>query len=164
MSFISTVTIALSFFNILAVFLAGKYSTKHSYSSLFKASFVFALLGFGIITFTTTANGHVMFTIYRVFNLFFGAALGVSSTALIFSIVDEGERTASLAFKSVLTGLVGFVTTLVASPIMTRLQNANITLFGINIFAQQILAFISFCITALILVYYQFFCKGLNKN
>ena len=79
MTFISTVTIVLSFLNILAVFLAGKYSIKHSYTSLFIGSYIFGLIGFGFIIFTTTANGYFMFTAYRVFNLFFGAAAGISS-------------------------------------------------------------------------------------
>ena len=156
MSFISTVTVILSFVNMLAVFAAGKYSTKHSYSSIFKLSFVFALICFGIITFTNASNGYVLFTIYRVVNLLFGATLGVSSTSLIFAVVKDGERTSAIAFKSIITGLFGFVTTLIVSPIFTKLQNASITVFGINLFAQQILAFISFAITALLLIYYQF--------
>ena len=164
MSFISTVTIVLNFLNILIVYLTGKYSKKHSYSSIFKASFVFALFGFAIITFTNPTNGHVMFTIYRVFLLFFGATAGISTTALIFAVVEETERTAALAFKSIVTGLLGFSTTLLISPLFPILQNSDIVIFGMKFYAQQVLAFISFCVTLLILIYYQFFCTKLNKE
>ena len=164
MSFISTVTIVLNFLNILIVYLTGKYSKKHSYSSIFKASFVFALLGFAVITFTNPANGHVMFTIYRVFLLFFGATAGISTTALTFAVVEETERTAALAFKSIITGLLGFSTTLLISPLFPILQNSDIVIFGIKFYAQQVLSLVSFCITLLILIYFQFFCTKLNKE
>ena len=159
MTFISTVTIVLSFLNILAVFLAGKYSIKHSYTSLFIGSYIFGLIGFGFIIFTTTANGYFMFTAYRVFNLFFGAAAGISATGLVFSFVKESERTSALAFKSILTGLFGFITTLVVSPIFADMQLGEIKLFGTTLFAQQVLSIISFVITLLILLYYVFICR-----
>ena len=88
MSFISTVTVVLNFLNVLAVYLVGKYSIKHSYALIFKASYVFGIIGFLIIIFTNTANGHVLFTIYRIFIIFFGATAGISSNALIFSEVE----------------------------------------------------------------------------
>ena len=164
MSFISAVTIVLNVLNVVVLFVTGKYSEKHSYSSLFFVSFVFALLGFTAIIFTTPSNGQVMFTIYRVFNLLFGAALGISMTPLIFSMVDENERTSALAFKSIISGLFGFVVTLVATPIFTALQSANIVIFGIKLFAQQILAFFSFILTVILLVYYLFCYKSISNK
>ena len=161
MSFISTVTVVLNFLNVLAVYLVGKYSIKHSYALIFKASYVFGIIGFLIIIFTNAANGHVLFTIYRVFIIFFGATAGISSNALIFSVVDESERTSALAFKSVITGLFGFITTLLISPLFTLLQSKAISVFGIDLFAQQVLAIVSFFITLGLLIYYQFFCKNL---
>ena len=163
MTFISTVTIVLSFLNILAVFLAGKYSIKHTYASLFIASYIFGLIGFGIIIFTTTANGYFMFTAYRIFNLLFGAAAGISATGLVFSVVEEKDRTSALAFKSIATGLFGFVAALIASPIFARMQLRGISLFGKPIFAQQALAVVSFFITLFILVYYLLLCRRLFK-
>lgn len=161
MGFISTVTVVLSFANILIVYFFGELSKKRSYRSIFMASYVFGLIGFGIIAFTTPSNGQVMFTIYRVINLLFGGALGVTTTALTFSLVEEGERTSALAFKSVVTGIFGFVMTLVATPIFTAIQSADITLLGTKVFAQQILAAASFVVTLVLLIYYRIFCKKL---
>ena len=164
MSFIAAVTVALSFLNMLAVYLTGKYSIKHSYSSILFASFVFGLIGFALILFTNTVNSHVMFTIYRIFTLFFGATSSVSITSLLFSIVSENERTSALAFKSIITGLFGFVTTLLINPLFFMLQNSDITLFGVRIFAQQALALISFIITAFLIIYYAIFCRHFTEE
>ena len=149
---------------MFVVYFFGRYSMRHSYASIMRIAYVFALISFVFVIFSTTYNGHVLFTIYRFVNLFFGAASAVSSTSLLFMIVSESERTSAIAFNTIVTGLIGFSVTLLFSPILTALQSANIILFGARIFAQQILAFISFCITVLLLIYYQFFCHKLIKD
>lgn len=164
MTFISSVGIVLSFLQIFVVYFFGRYSMRHSYASILRIAYIFALVSFGFVILSNASNGYVMFTFYRFINLFFGAASAVSSTSLLFMVVPESERTSAIAFNTIVTGLVGFSVTLIASPLLAALQSAKITLFGIKIFAQQILAFISFCITALLLVYYQLFCHKLLKD
>jgi len=164
MTFISTVGIVISFLQIFAVYFFGRYSMRHSYASILRIAYVFALVSFAFVVLSNTSNGYVMFTFYRFINLFFGAASAVSSTSLLFAIVPPSERTSAIAFNTIITGLVGFSVTLIASPILTLLQSTQIILFGTKIFAQQILAFMSFCITVLLLIYYQLFCHRLIKE
>ena len=164
MTFISTVGIVISLLQMFVVYFFGRYSVRHSYASIMRIAYVFALIAFGFVMFSTTSNGHIMFTIYRFVNLFFGAASAVSTTSLLFIVVPESDRTSAIAFNTIVMGLIGFSVTLIFSPILTALQNANIILLGTKIFAQQILAFISFCITILLLIYYQLFCHKLIKD
>ena len=164
MTFISTVGIVLSFVQIFAVYFFGRYSVRHSYASILRIAYVFALLAFGFVMLSNASNGYVMFTFYRFINLFFGAASAVSSTSLLFMIVPESERTSAIAFNTIVSGLIGFAVTLIASPILTALQGADIQLLGVKIFAQQILASISFVLTALLLIYYTLFCHKLIKD
>lgn len=164
MTFISTVGIGISIVQMFVVSFFGKYSTSHSYASVAKISYIFALLAFGTLIFTTASNGQIMFTIYRVFNLFFSSASAVCSTCILFAITKPGETTSAMAFNTIITGLVGFSATLVASPILTALQKKEIILFGTQIYAQQILALSSFVMTALLLTYYLIFChKGIKE-
>ena len=164
MTFISTVGIVVSFLQMFVVYFFGRYSMRHSYASILRIAYVFALVAFGFVMLSTTSNGYVMFTIYRIVNLFFGSASAVSATSLLFTIVPPSERTSALAFNTIVTGLIGFSVTLIVSPILTALQATEITLFGIRIFAQQILAAVSFVITILLLIYYQIFCHKLIKD
>ena len=164
MTFISTIGIVISFLQMFVVYFFGRYSVRHSYASILRIAYVFALFAFLFVMLSNSSNGYVMFTIYRVINLFFGAASAVSSTSLIFSIVPPGERTSAIAFNTIITGLVGFSVTLITSPIMEKLQGANLQLFGTALYAQQILAFVSFSITVLLLIYYQVFCHRLIKD
>ena len=164
MTFISTVGIVISLLQMFVVYFFGRYSMRHSYASILRIAYVFALVAFGFVILSTPSNGHVMFTIYRFVNLFFGSASAVSSTSLLFMVVPESERTSALAFNTIVVGLIGFSVTLAVSPILTILQSSALSIFGMKIFAQQILAFVSFCITILLLVYYQLFCHKLIKD
>ena len=164
MTFISTITIAVSFLQMFVVYFFGRYSMRHSYASIMRISFLFALFSFLFVALSTPDNGKLMFTTYRLFTLFFGAASAVSSTSLLFSITEPSERTAAISFNTILTGLIGFVTTLTVSPILEMLQSSEIILLGMRIYAQQILAVASFAITLLLTLYYHFFFHKLVKE
>jgi hypothetical protein len=164
MTFISTVGIVISLLQMFVVYFFGRYSMRHSYASILRIAYVFAFVSFFFVMISTTKNGYITFTAYRFINLFFGAANAVSATSILFIIVPHEERTAAIAFNTVIVGLVGFSVTLIASPLLTLLQSADIVIFGARLYAQQILAFFSLCFTALILLYYQFFCYKLLSS
>ena len=164
MTFISTITIIVSFLQMFVVYFFGRYSMRHSYASIMRISYLFAIISFLFIALSMPDNGKVMFTIYRLFFLFFGAASAVSSTSLLFSITEPSERTAAIAFNTILTGLIGFCTTLAVGPILEMLQEGDMILFGIRIYAQQILAVVSFVITLLLTLYYHFFFHKMVKE
>ncbi len=158
MTFISTVGIIINLLQMFVVYFFGRFSMRHSYASILRVAYIFAFFAFFFVMISTTSNGYVTFTVYRFINLFFGAATAVSATSILFIIVPHEERTAAIAFNTVIVGLVGFSVTLIASPLLTLLQGADIVIFGARLYAQQILAFISLCLTALILLYYQLCC------
>lgn len=164
MTFISTIGIIINIVQMFVVWFFGRYSMRHSYASIFRIAYVFAFFSFFFVMISTRSNGYVTFTAYRFINLFFGAASAVSSTSLLFIIVGNEERTAAIAFNTVIVGLVGFSITLLASPLLTLLQSADIVIFGARLYAQQILAFISLCLTALILLYYQLCCYKILRS
>ena len=164
MTFISTITIIVSFLQMFVVYFFGRYSIRHSYTSIMRISYLFAIISFLFVALSIPDNGKVMFTIYRFFFLFFGAASAVSSTSLLFSITEPSERTAAIAFNTILTGLIGFCTTLAVGPILEMLQEGDMILFGIRIYAQQILAVVSFVITLLLTLYYHFFFHKMVKE
>lgn len=56
--------------------------------------------------------------------------------------VGEDERVAALAIKATAGGLIGFLTTLALSPLVAYIQTRGLTIFGVNIYAQQVTSFI----------------------
>ncbi|MBR2612330.1 MAG: MFS transporter [Clostridia bacterium] len=75
-----------------------------------------------------------------------GGAINVANiayTVLLFSIVDEKERTSALAFMSALMGLCTFLTNLFITPFFDMMQENGVTLFGAPAYPQQILGIVS---------------------
>jgi hypothetical protein len=63
------------------------------------------------------------------------------------------------------TGLVSFITTICVSPLVNYVQSANNRIFGIELYAQQLLATISvIIITGVILYYKLIFKKQIDNN
>ena len=81
-----------------------------------------------------------MFVIYYVC---YGIALGGINSALInlvFDYVAPDKRADSLAICQATSGLVGFLATLLVSPLFYTVQKAGNRLFGVTVYAQQIVS------------------------
>ena len=164
MTFISVVGVVLSVVQMIAVYFFGRYSMRHSHASIMRIYYVFATISFVFVALSTRSNGYVMFTTYRLINLLAASANCVSATNFIFITVSPHERTSAIALNAITTGLAGFCITLITSPFLDLIQKSEIMLFGIQIYAQQIFALISFVITVGILLYYQHFCHKLLRE
>ena len=88
---------------------------------------------------------------------------GINSGAinLIYDYVDKEKRTGALALSQSIAGVAGFLTTLVASVLIEHIQKTN-TIFGISVFAQQVVSLIACVLTALIPLYILFVVKKLK--
>ena len=94
-------------------------------------------LSYLCVAFATPKTGIVMFVLY---NLFHGIAFGGINSALtnlVFDYSPMERRASSLAVSRAIAGLVGFLTTLVTSPLVTFVQKNGNSLFGITVYAQQ---------------------------
>ena len=164
MTFISGIGIVLSILHIFVVYFFGRYSMHHSYTSIMRISYIFAAASFLFVSISTPANGYVVFTIYRLAFLLFESANTVSATSILFIIVPQSDRTSAIAINTIISGLAGFLMTLAVSPIVSFIQSTEIFVFGIQVYAQQILAVVSLVITLFIFLYYQLFCHKLLKK
>lgn len=98
-------------------------------------------------------NGSVMYTIYYM--LYAVAMAGISSATiiLIYDYVDKEKRTGALALKSTCCGFVGFITTPVVSPLVVHIQNGGNSLFGIDVYAQQVVSLVSASLLIVLIIY-----------
>ncbi|MBR2323231.1 MAG: MFS transporter [Clostridia bacterium] len=162
---------SMSFVSILAVVYAvvrsvfskplGKFADKRSFTTMTTVCYIIASIGFLINTFTVPSNGKVFYTVYYV--LYAIAMAGINSGAinLIYDFVDKEKRTGALALSQSIAGISGFLTTLLASVLVDHIQKTN-TLFGIPVYAQQVVSLIACILTALIPIYVLLVIKKLK--
>ena len=161
LTFIAVVDIVLTVMRVLTIYLFGRLSTRKTFVSIEMMSYNFLFIAYIFLVFTTRANGMVVYTIYKILSLINTSARSVSSTNIIFDIVPQKEHTSAIAFNSLLIGVIGFVTTLVFSPLVDYIQARGNTFLGIDVFAQQVLAAISSLIVLILILYYRICCKSL---
>ena len=140
----------------------GKYADKKSFAAMIEKCFFVLGLAYVMIMFAVPSNGMIMFAIYYVLN---GIAMGGINSALInlvFDYVPHESRADSLAICQALAGLVGFVTTLAMSPVVSFIQNSNNSVLGIPIYAQQLMSLISVVVVLAVILYVRF--AILNKT
>ena len=153
LKFASIVTMAGSFFRVLCSKPLGRFADKHSFTKMLTICYIIEACAFGVNIFTTPSNGKILYTIYYL--LYVAGMAGINSAVinLIYDYVEEERRTGALAMKQTFAGISGFLTTLAISPLVTYIQDSGNMLFGIPVYAQQVLSLLSCLGTIGLLVY-----------
>lgn len=141
----------------------GRLADRRSFAVMIEFCLCFALACWLSVTFATPRTGLVCFILY---NLLHGIALGGINSALtnmIFDYVTPDKRADSLAFCQALAGLSGFVATLAVSLLVSHIQSNGNTLFGVQIYAQQVTSAIAAFFTLICILYVHFVVKK-NKR
>lgn len=164
LKFISILGMLSSVLRILVSRLWGKYADKTSFINMVQKCFM--LLGISYICFAcaTPANGKIMLLFYYAFH---GIAMGGTNSAmtnLVFDYVSVEKRADSLAICQAASGLAGFLTTLIVSPLITYIQTNNNSLFGFHMYAQQVVSAISALIVLLTILYIKFVVIARTKG
>jgi MFS family permease len=145
-------------------FVWGKYADKYSFASMLQICFTIAGIAFLVNSFCRPENGRVVYPIYYTLN---AIAMGGINSALInlcYDYVTPEKRTDALAVSLAISGVCGFLTTLAVSPIVSAVQaNSNIV-FGMNIYAQQLLSVLAFVMTMLTMLYVTLSMVKKNKS
>lgn len=144
-------------------FVWGRYADKFSFAKMLKICFAIASAGFLVNTFCRPENGYVVYTIYYVLN---AIAMGGINSALInlcYDYVSAEKRTDALAVSLAISGVCGFLATLTVSPLVSYIQSNNDTIFGLQIYAQQLLSAIACLLTIVTMTYVSIALPKVNK-
>lgn len=153
LKFISVITMCGSLSRVFVSKFWGQYADRKSFAAMIEKCFYFLGIGQIAVIFATPETGKTMFIIYQIFH---GIALGGVNSALInliFDYVPMDKRADSLAVTQAVAGLSGFLTTLLISPFVSFVQRNGNMLLGIHIYAQQAITVIALVFTVISIVY-----------
>lgn len=142
----------------------GKYADKRSFVGMLTLCFIFAAAAFFVNTFTVPSNGAVMFTVYYLLYAISMAGINSCAINLIYDYVEPEKRTVALAFSQSISGIVGFVTTYLAGFLVEKIQKDGLHLFGFDLYAQQVVSFISFILVLVVLLYTNLVVRKLPRK
>ncbi len=150
---VSVLTMCASIIRICVARAWGKYADKNSFAAMVEKCFIVLGLSMLCVVFATPKTGVPAFIMY---NLLHGIAMGGINSAmtnLVFDYAPEETRAASLSVSRATAGLVGFLTTLATSPLITLIQENGNSIFGITVYAQQLVSLVA-CVIIFIGVVY----------
>lgn len=142
----------------------GKFADKFSFCKMLYICFGIEALAFLVASIVAPSNGTYMFVIYYILYCVGCAGVNSSIINLIYDYVDYEKRTSALALVNTASGFAGFFATLAVSPLVEYIQGNGNKLFGFNLYAQQVLALISFVFVVLIIIYLVTVISKLKKH
>lgn len=150
---VSAFTMLGSIVRILVSRFWGSYADKRSFAEMVEKCLLILGVGYLCAAFAVPANGRILFAGYYICH---GVAQGGINSALInliFDYVTPDKRADSLAICQAGAGIAGFLTTLAVSPLVSAIQQNGNTLWGLPIYAQQVLSAAALIITVLTVVF-----------
>ncbi len=165
LKYVSILGILYSSVRILFSFVWGAYADRRSFARMMRACMAVAALGCLINVFTVPENGKLFFTTYYVCYAIAMAGIGNAAMNVVFDYVDASKRADALAVTQVVAGICGFATTLLASPLVTYVQDNGDMFLGMHVYAQQILSLLS-CVLYLLAIWLitAMFCRRSGKG
>lgn len=139
---ISIFAMASSLVRIFVSRFWGTYADKNSFAKMIEKCLLIWAVGFLCVAFATPSWSRYLMVGYYICQ---GISLGGINSALInliFDYVTPDKRADSLAICQAGAGLVGFLSTIIMSPVVAMIQENGNTLFGITIYAQQVVSII----------------------
>lgn len=121
----------------------GKFSDKFSYAKGMKLGFFIAMISYVFVAFTTLQSRWCIVISTILYNVSL-AGTNQNNFNIAYSYVDDKYLSQSMAVKNSISGLCGFLSSLVGGKILFYVQQNGNAFLGFNVFGQQILAVISF--------------------
>ncbi len=130
----------------------GRLSDRTSYSKSASVGFAVAAAGFLALAFTTPDTRFMVVVFTVCYNV---SMAGTHSNFLYmtYSYTDPRFITEALAIKKGLSGIAGFLMSLLAGRILSVVQENGNRLFGISVYGQQVLGVLAFLMTVACIAY-----------
>ncbi|MBR2989247.1 MAG: MFS transporter [Clostridia bacterium] len=164
MTFVSILTAGYSIIRAIFSRPLGKFADKYSFAKMLNVCFIIMLVGFVINVFTVPSNGMVFYTIYYILNAIAMAGISSATINLIYDYVPIENRTGAYALSNTLSGFAGFFATLIVSPLVSFIQNNGNSIFGISVYAQQVVSLIAAVLLVGLIIYLNTVVAKIKKN
>ncbi len=150
---VSALVICTSISRVLFSKFWGRYADKKSFAIMIEKCLLVMLVSMVFMMFAVPSNGKVMVAIYCVLS---GIAMGGTNSALtnmVFDYAPYEKRSNCLAVCQAISGVVGFLTTICVSPIVSYIQKNGNSIWGFNVYAPQVVTAISICFMIITILY-----------
>ena len=162
MTFLAFLSLLTAVSRILASIWLGKYADRYSFAKMLRLCYCILAIGFAVAVFIRPSNGYVLYPVYAICNAVSLGGINSAEINLIFDYISPKKRTVALSVRMAVYGIIGFLTSTVATPLLHSIQNAGNRLLFMHIYAQQVLSAIALVFTILLTLYVHRLSKKLR--
>ena len=134
----------------------GKLADKYSFAKMLLVCYGIKLLAYLLNVFVVPSNGWWLYTIAYMVTAVAMAGINSAEINLVYESVSHEKRVCALALKSTISGLAGFVTTVIMSKLVEHIQNSGNKFLGMHVYAQQVTAATAVVLISILIVYLYF--------
>ncbi|MBQ2704592.1 MAG: MFS transporter [Clostridia bacterium] len=160
---VTVLTVVSSISRILVSRFLGRYADRKGFATMVEKCFIFLTLGYAFVAFATPTTGVVMFIGYYVCNGIAMGGINSAITNMVFYYIEPERRADSLAVSQAVAGIIGFLTTIAVSPLVTLIQKDGNRFLGIPIYAQQFLSVLAVVMCVVAVIFVRLAIIGKNK-
>jgi MFS family permease len=149
-------------FNLYRIYITprlGRLADKYGMAKLLRYSFIALGMNFLFLSLTSPGNKYPFFILGAFFASTAWAFVGIGLFGIQLDFFKNEKRMVWLTITSSVSGAFGFFISIVGGNILSFLQKADVHLFGIKIYAQQILNMVGFLIILFAVFYIRLFIE-----
>ena len=145
--------------NTIVVRFWGKLADRKSWVYVIKLSILMLAVTHFSWFFVNPSTTYILVPLLHIAGGLAWAGIGISSFNIQFTYSPEEGRTVYIGFNAALSGLIGFMSTLVGSSVLFLLHSFKLNIFGFTIGSMQIVFAISGILLGICAAYIHFFIK-----
>lgn len=140
---IQVINMVANFCRLLVSKPFGRYSDRTSFAKGYELGLYLAAVAFLVNVFTAPNQWYpvIAFTVFYSMSM---AGINQNNFNISYSYVDSAYITQAIALKNSIAGLCGFGASFLGGKILAAIQNNGNSLWGVPMYGQQLLSFISF--------------------
>lgn len=155
-TFIMLVSFIFNLYRIYIMPRLGRMADKHGMGKLLRFTLLALGMNFLSVAFMMPFNAYPMYILSTFFASTAWAFVGIGLFGIQLDFFRSDKRMIWLTLTSSVSGLFGFLVSVLGGTLLNRLQKLDLNLFGQKIYAQQILNLLGFLIILITVMFIRF--------
>ncbi len=163
LTFVSVLHIAYSLMRALFSPWFGRIGDRRGWAHLLTLGLVIVAAGYFVNAFTTPARRYLYLAYYTLYAISM-AGINTSLYNMNYDYLDESVFSDALGARNAVSGVIGFLASLLGGTIVGAIQSAENRLWGIPVYAQQVNSLLAFAVTLALLLYMRIVIRRMPRR
>lgn len=153
--------------NLLRIYIMpkiGVMADRYGMAKVFKYFLLSLMLNYLLTAFSLPGNARIMMPLSSLFSAVGWAFVGIGMFGIQLQFLDKTKRMVQLSILSAISGVYGFIVSFLGSRFMDYLQHSPVSLWGQELYAQQVLNVLGALLLIITFLYTKFKIQPFNRK